>query len=103
MIVSDYASRKSNDQVAQFVRRKLDGFINPKLNKIFELVADFDPDMRMRLESCMPDDVRAAIDGVVDNRHRIAHGKDIGIGMPTIKNYWANVVRGVEILEQLFS
>ncbi len=103
LIVSDYATRNANVEVSRYVRKRLERFVNPALNNILCLVAEFDPELRTSIETQMGEDVRAAIQGVVDNRHQIAHGRNIGIGLPTIREYWKNVVRGVELLEKTFS
>ena len=47
------------------------------------------------------DQIKTAIDNVVQNRHKIAHGKSIGMSYSHISNDYKNVKKAVEILEEI--
>jgi hypothetical protein len=78
-------------------------FTNAKTNKILDLVAEFGNDFREELAKVLTDELKDSVDSVVSNRHLIAHGQDVGIGIATIKKYYSSVVTAVEELEKQFA
>jgi len=82
---------------------KLKIFTNAKTNKILDLVAEFGNDFREELAKVLTDELKDSVDSVVSNRHLIAHGQDVGIGIATIKKYYSSVVTAVEELEKQFA
>ena len=47
------------------------------------------------------DQIKTAIDNVVGNRHKIAHGRSITMSYHNISTYYNNVKKAVEILEEI--
>jgi hypothetical protein len=79
------------------VDSQLAWFQNPKIDKINQLLHEFDPSIAAKIGT-LDDATKNAVDSVVNNRHQIAHGRDVGIGAVTIKNYYIEVKRFVEFL-----
>ena len=100
-IYGDYAKRQASPYVANFVKSELNSFQNPKMVKIIELTRAFNPLWADNLESCTEGELKDAVDSVVANRHLIAHGKNVGITYVRIKNYYENIIRVVDLVENL--
>jgi len=57
---------------------------------------------RQRIDNLFKNDqIKTSIDNVVENRHKIAHGKSIGMSYHNILSYYNNVKKAVEILEEI--
>ena len=48
-------------------------------------------------------EIKDSLNGIVINRHKIAHGQHVGIGYVTVKNYYSYCVTAVEILETVIN
>lgn len=102
-LIADYTSSRSAPEIAHFVGSKLKMFTNAKTNKILDLVAEFGNEYKEELAKALTEEIKDAVDSVVGNRHLIAHGNDVGIGIATMKNYYSSVVKAVEELEKHFA
>ncbi len=102
-LIADYASARSAPQIAHFVGNELKMFTNAKVNKILDLVAEFDKGYRENLANSLSDEIKDAVDSVVSNRHLIAHGGDVGIGINAVTKYYSLVVKAIEELEKIFA
>lgn len=101
-LLADYLSSRSAPEVATFAGQRLREFSNAKMNKILVLLGEFGNEYRMRIEKAVEGELKDAVDGVVSNRHLIAHGQDVGIGFGTIKQYFGKVVKAIEEIEKEF-
>ena len=101
-ILTNYTMARSHPNVARYVQRRLDKFLNPKVGKIINLIQDFDPDKSNQLQTFLDGRLGASIDSIVSNRNNIAHGRDVGIGLVTIKGYHDDARKAVGKLEALF-
>lgn len=45
-------------------------------------------------------ELKDAVDAVIANRNKIAHGGDVGITYATIRSYYRNAVSTIEIIEE---
>jgi RiboL-PSP-HEPN len=95
--VSQYTRNRASPTVLNYVDSQLAWFQNPKIDKINQLLHAFDPTIAAKI-GALDDATRNAVDSVVNNRHQIAHGRDLGIGAVTIKNYYTEVKKFVEFL-----
>ena len=101
-ILSNYTLARSHPDVARYVQRRLNQFTNPKVGKIVALIQDCDPDKSNQLERFLDGRLGDSIDSIVGNRNSIAHGRDVGIGLVTIKGYLDNARKVIGKLEALF-
>ena len=77
----------------------LERFYNPKMEKILNLTGKFNLAWENQLRESTEGELKEAIDSIVANRNRIAHGKDVGISYVIIKKYYANAIKVVEMIE----
>ena len=73
------------------------------MGKILDLVGEFDGDFRESLEQETQGAMADAVNGIVDNRHQIAHGKQTGISFPTVRSYYGQVLLVIEKIDAQFS
>lgn len=95
--VSQYTRNRASATVLNYVDSQLAWFQNPKIDRINQLLNAFDPGIATKI-GALDDATKNAVDSVVNNRHQIAHGRDVGIGAVTIKNYYTEVKKFVEFL-----
>jgi len=101
VLVLEYAKAKASPEIEHFVGRKVRSFQNAKMSKILTLLEEFSGDLRMQIETLTTDELKDAVDSVVNNRHQIAHGQSSGITFARIKDYYGRVVTVVENLESV--
>ncbi|MBD2277641.1 hypothetical protein H6F99_04710 [Aphanizomenon flos-aquae FACHB-1040] len=85
----------------KFVGKKIDDITNCKTEKIKRILLEFSSDWENEFTNKINDQIKTAIDNVVQNRHKIAHGKSIPMSYHNILNYYNNVKKAVEILEEI--
>jgi RiboL-PSP-HEPN len=101
-ILREYARNKSSPDIGHFVSQQIRDFQNAKMEKILGLLSDFSPEISARIRVATDGELKDAIDSVVQNRHQIAHGQQSGISLATIKDYYDNVVRVIDVVEAEF-
>ena len=99
-ILHDYVKAKSAPAISKYVEDQLQFFYNPKTNKILELVGAFSPNWRTSLETAIEDEVRDALDTIVENKNKIAHGRDSQITFVGIRAYYGRAAEILDLLEQ---
>jgi len=87
-----YAQRKSAPKIQEYVKWHLARFQNAKAARLVELFRHFDSGWAVALDNCLVDENRDAIDSVVANKNRIAHGEDVGaLSLLRIEEYYRRV------------
>ncbi len=97
---SQYARNKAAPYVANFVDGRLRGFQNPNMERILQLTRLFSPQWEEHLRNSIEGEPKDAIDSIVANRNRIAHGEDVGITYVRIKSYYESAIKVVEVIEE---
>ena len=98
-IYSDYAQKRSSENVSRYVSSRLRKFQNPKMNNILSLTSDFSMEWRDMLQQCTNGEIKDALDSIVANRHLIAHGESCNISYERLKEYYGRAVKAIELLE----
>lgn len=99
-IYADYAYRTSSPAVANYASSELLKIQNPKAERFVRTAKAFNPTWATDLESFLAIDGRKeAIDGIMNLRHAIAHGRDAGIGVAQVKKYFEKAVAVLEFIE----
>lgn len=98
-VYSSYVQKCSNAQVANYVEAVLGRIQNPKAQKFLETARSFNRDWELNLNDYIEQNGRKdAIDSVMTNRHLIAHGKDSGITLARLDQYFK---KGVEVIDYI--
>lgn len=77
------------------------GFQNPNMQRIGELLRSFDRDWGDQIEVSATDEMKQAVNSIVDNRNRIAHGENVGISFAPLRRYYQNAVDVIELIEHI--
>jgi|SRR6185369_1901057 len=105
VLLEEYTSTRATPVIRAFVSKEVRGITNCKTSKISAILQRFDPrwetDFLDQIEarSRITDEIKNSLDSVVNNRHLIAHGKNVGLGYAAVSNYYRNVKRAIETME----
>jgi hypothetical protein len=102
-IFYEYARKRARPFVANYVEDHLKLFRNPDLERIFQLLGAFNPDWRSKLEAQTKGQIQIAINSVVGQRHRIAHGESVSLNLGSMLGYYKSIVKFVRIVDDLVS
>ena len=97
----DYCRKRTDGNISNFVSSELRAFQNPKMGKILELFGAFSKTWEESLKRDSEGKISDAGNSIVTNRHMIAHGGKSDISMASLKYYYADVIRGVEIMRKI--
>src|ERR1700752_2051636 len=90
-LILEYVRKRSNAAIQQHVEQRLRQFTNAKTQKLIGLLGSFDPDWRKDLEAYLIDEYKDAVDGIVDIRNTLSHGRFSGVTIVRIKDYYARI------------
>lgn len=102
-IYSQYAQSQAGPNIVNYVETQLEDFQNPKMGKILELTGAFNSEWAQKLQNAAEGELKDAVDGIVNNRHKIAHGESVEITLVRVKEYYTKAVKVVEFVENLCS
>jgi hypothetical protein len=97
-LVVEHARRVGAPSLQRFVDKRTRNFTNPKCQKLLTLIGDFNPEWRLSLEGFLAAELKDAVDGVVNLRNTIAHGRSVGVTYATIEDYYRRVQKVVEFV-----
>ncbi len=107
VLLESYTAKNSSQYIRNFVSTEIKSITNCKTKKILDVLRSFnqhweqDFNDKITAKSRISDEIKNSIDSIITNRHSIAHGKNIGISHSTVYNYYENVKKAVEILEDV--
>lgn len=100
-LLIEYVRTHSDNRVQQHVEQRLRQLTNLRAQRLIEVLGNFDPDWRRDLESFLVDEYKDALNGIVDLRSTIAHGRYAGVTMTRVQNYYDRIKTVVERVSQL--
>ena len=87
--------------VADYAAVQIAKVQNPKANRFVEIARSFKKSWADDLEKFVEDNGRKeAIDGIMANRHLIAHGQDSGITVARLSDYLNKAEEVLEFIEK---
>lgn len=98
-VLRDYSRLKAAPNIANHVDTNLRSFRNPKMEPILKLSGSFSEAWRKNIEMSCKDEIKDAVDSIVNIRNQIAHGKDVGITPGILRKYYENAQKLVVLLE----
>jgi len=101
LCLSDYCQKRSDECINNFISSELRSFQNPKMAKILELFGTFSKTWEEDMRNSSDGRISDAVNSIVANRHMIAHGGRSQISMSAVKNYYADIVRAVELMQKI--
>lgn len=99
-VYTRYVKGCANEAVANFSSSKLNRIQNPKSNRFVETARSFKINWGEELNTFLDDNGRGdAINGIMSNRHLIAHGNNSGISLVRVTEYLSKSVEVIEYIE----
>ena len=97
----DFTARSSSSHVASFSRKVLSQIQNPKTERFIEITSSFNKSWGDDLELFVGENGRReAINSIMTNRHKIAHGESSDITYHRLRDYLSKAIEVIEFIEQ---
>jgi hypothetical protein len=77
--------------VLRHMEGRLRRFTSANAQNIVDLLGSFDSDWRIDLEAYLIDEYKDAVNGVVNLRHAVAHGRYAGVTMASVRDYYVRI------------
>ena len=97
--LSEYTIKKSHPYISNYVTNHLEGFQNPNMEKILNVIGAFSKDWRDVIGKYVDGERKDAIDSIVANRHNIVHGKSIGLTFVRMQKYFEKAVEVIDFIK----
>lgn len=92
-------SRAGSSPVSNFVSRSLIRQQNLNSERLCQLAGRFDSTWQTELEAFLAGEKKEAVDSIVRNRHKIAHGESVSLGFVQMKDWYKRAVEVVGYIE----
>lgn len=109
IILESYTTVNSSLRIQRFNEPIIGNITNCKTGKITKILEQFDPTWgttftsEINKKSKIPDEIKDSIDSLVQTRHDIAHGKNVGAGYVRIKGYFDKAEIVIQIINTIVS
>lgn len=100
-LYGEFVKSAASEPVARFAGRSLSRIRNPKTGKFLETAEAFNKKWKEDLKLFTEEEGRKeAIDSIMTNRHRIAHGKNSDISIVRLKEWFSKSLEVLDYIEQ---
>lgn len=100
-LYTEYAQKSASSAVTSYVRTSISKIQNPKTARFIETAGAFKKEWEEELRAFADDEGRKdAVDSIMSNRHRIAHGKSSDLSMARIEDYLQKSIELIEFIEE---
>jgi hypothetical protein len=101
-VFRELARRGPSQQLSNFVVSRTGRDRNVNSEILCQIAGQFDVGWRHQLENFLADKNRGdSLDSVIRNRHKIAHGQSVSIGLVQIKAWYQPIVEIIDFLENM--
>jgi hypothetical protein len=90
-LLIEYVRAHSDPRILRHVERNVRHLTNLKAQRLIDVIGDLDPEWRSKLETFIVDEYKDALDGIVDLRNSVAHGRYVGVTLSRVSEYYARV------------
>lgn len=94
----EYCKVRCHESVANYVQANLVSFQNPKMGSILDLLGKFSPQWRATLDEATQGQLADSVNSIVGNRHKIAHGDSVALSLSSLRSYYKDALKVVELL-----
>lgn len=107
IMILDYISHNSSPKIQNFNEPQINNLTNCKHGKIVKILEQFDTNWsttfitEIEAKSRITGEIKDCIDSLVQNRHDIAHGKNVGVGYVRVKTYFESAHTAIEIIDSI--
>ena len=99
--IREHAREAGTPTLQRFVEHHTKNFWNPKASRIQELLGSFEPRWRKELEKFLVDERKDAVDSIVSQRNKIAHGDSVELTYNRISKYYQQAQLVIDRVEEL--
>lgn len=101
LLYAEYTSRCANHAVSRFASFHLDRLMNPKASRFIEVAGIFNPTWGQNFEQFLAINERGEIvNSIMNLRNQIAHGKNAGVSLGRIPEFYRVACEILDYLEQ---
>jgi hypothetical protein len=100
-LLIEYVRTHSDSRVQQHIEQRLRQLTNLKTQRLIDVLGGFDADWRRDLESFLVDEYKDAVNGIVDLRNTIAHGRYAGVTLVRVQDYYVRIKAVVDQVSRL--
>lgn len=97
----EYARRRSEERIANFVLSTIQWENSLNCEKIKKILDKFDSGLKKKIFSLLDNETVEAIDSLKNLRDILAHGGDNGVSLGTVKRYFSAVDRYAQAMHQV--
>jgi len=108
-LLNDYARFNASPKIQHYVSKEIDNITNCKTDKIIQILSKFDAEWGKQFEEKIDNrspihrEIKDSIDTVVANRHRIAHGRSVGMTYTRISGFYNYCKTAIEVLDEIIA
>lgn len=96
-----YTEKRAQPNVVNFVSQQLSRTPNPKMEKILQLIQEFDRDAANKLRDFTDGSIKDSVNSIVGLRNHIVHGRAQDISVGRITEYFDNAKKLARKMEEL--
>lgn len=101
-VIIDYTRGRADPTIVNYVSRTLQRFHNPNWENLYGLMRNLDEIAAEKLMRFADGQIKASVNSIVTNRHRIAHGRSTQMSMAQVKGYFGDARQLAQKMRQLF-
>jgi len=101
LCLAEYCRRRGDENINNFVSAELRSFQNPRMGKILDLFGSFSKTWAEEMKNDVSGQISDAVNSIVANRHLIAHGGTSQLSMSSLRAYYSDVLRAVEVMRRI--
>ena len=90
-LLIEYARTHSDARILRQVDRSVRQLTNLKTRRLIDVFGTLEPDWQDDLESFIVDEYKDALDGIVDLRNHVAHGRYVGVTLARVSDYYVRI------------
>ena len=101
-IFHEYVGERSHPSIHRYAQRNIRSR-NVNTERLFQILAQFDPDWATQLQSNLSPAQIAAINSIHGNRNRIAHGEDSDLTFHQVRSDYEMIKEVIALLDEIVS
>lgn len=90
-LLREYAIEHANPAISNYTSAQLTYFQTANTDEISKLLAKFDKRWEKAFNEFLTEEIKTAVNSVVGNRHRVAHGLDSSVTISQLKQWFPKV------------
>jgi len=88
---NQYAYAKGHPNLSRYISRSIK-LQNPGMKKLIDLSRNFNEKWAVELDA-LDDSIKSAVDSIVAIRNHVAHGKDRGVRLSKVSDYYQKILQ----------